>query len=739
MTLKQSVQLGHSIGFSFTPLDGKIPQLKKWQKQPKESLETALGYANDGNVGLRCGSVSAPDGKYLTVIDQDDGGDVSGLNLPKTVTVKTASGYHYYFYSDKPIKNTASKLSKNVDTRGEGGQVVYPGSIHPVTGTLYEFLPGLSPSDIGVADLPEHIYKLLTTAKPAPTPRPKKTNDTVSMKYALAAVEYETRNVRNAAEGQRNDALNKAAFSLGTLISSGHLCADTASDNLLAAALDAGLTRSESINTIRSGIDSGKQHPRQIKKTTPTDATVKAAELRPLACTDLGNAERLDSRHGDDILFCFQTGKYMIWSGQNWQPNDSGEITRKTINTINHIWDEARAINIEESDDPESAEKIKDKLTNWALQSQSRGRIDAARDLIKSMRPVTVDQLDNDIYLFNCRNGTVDLRTGTLRQHNRNDRLTLVAPVEFYDDAECPLWLRFLDRIMDGNPDLIDFLQKLIGYSLSGDVNEQIFPILHGNGKNGKSVFIDTVMGLMGCYAAAAPNGLLIENNNSQHTTDIAMLQGKRLIHCSETEENRKLKVSLVKQLTGDKFLTARYMRQDNFQFACTHKIMMVTNHKPKITEDSEGIWRRVRLIPFEQFIPPEERDLKLVDKLKNEWPGILKWAVEGFKLWQSEGFHIPMEVVQATDEYRSDYDDIGDFIDDAIEEGVGNIPVTQVWSAYLKWCENRQIKYPIGRHTFVDRLRSRGFKQKNSRDMFDKKVKKCWCDINLSFDYQPR
>jgi putative DNA primase/helicase len=703
--LKHNIQIGHSIGFSFTPLDGKRPILKEWQSRPRESLREAIEYANQGNVGLRCGAVSAPPGKYLVVIDED--GDVH-LDLPPTVTVQTGRGRHYYCYADQPIGNSSGKLADHVDVRGEGGQVVYPGSIHPDRGTLYDWMTGMSPAEISIATLPDEIVKRALACKPppaqpAPLPTPKPNGS--SLRYALAGLEYECDNVRNAAEGTRNDQLNTSAFKLGTLIAAGHLDRTDAEQGLLAAATQAGLPRGEAAATIRSGLAAGLEKPRAVPGRRGADPTpaAKAAQNRPIPMTDAGNATRLAAHHGAGLRFCHPMGRWAVWTGKNWGWDDSGAILRHVNQTIETIWDEVNAVDVSTAD----GEAVRDKLTAWLYASQSRGHIDAMAHLTKPLLPVLPDELDKDGYLFNCANGTINLRTGQLQPHDPKDHITKLSPVEYYPDAECPLWLRFLDTIMEGNPDLIAFLQQLTGYCLSADITEQIFVIFYGSGANGKSTYVDTITGIMGDYAAPAPPDMLIDTGGQHHPTEIADLMGKRMAYTSETDEDVKLKTSLVKKITGETFLKARFMRQDHFTFNRTHKLIMQTNHKPTIRDANNAIWRRIRLVPFTVAIPDEQQDKQLLSKLKPEWPGILAWAVRGFADWQAAGRLIsPAAVLAATEDYREEQNPLGEFLEERCEVFPSYyVPTKMLWEEYEKWCENNHEKYPIGRRNFSNRI----------------------------------
>jgi putative DNA primase/helicase len=248
----------------------------------------------------------------------------------------------------------------------------------------------------------------------------------------------------------------------------------------------------------------------------------------------------------------------------------------------------------------------------------------------------TAGDFDADPFLFNCLSGTLDLRTGTLHPHARGDRLTKVAPVHYDPTAPRPLFDAFVDRIMGGNRRMVDYLARVLGLCLSGDVSIQELYFFIGEGANGKSVLIDTVLGLLGAYATVAPESLLLLRAHPEHATEIADLCGRRLVVASETEEGAQLKVQLVKRLTGDARLKGRFMRRDFFEFDRTHKLVIVSNNRPVIRETKHAVWRRVRLVPFEVIIPEAERDTQLTEKLKAEWSGILSWLVAGYRYARS-------------------------------------------------------------------------------------------------------
>ena len=315
---------------------------------------------------------------------------------------------------------------------------------------------------------------------------------------------------------------------------------------------------------------------------------------------------------------------------------------------------------------------------------------------------------DRDPFLFNTLDGTVDLQTGKIRAHSETDLITKLAPVNFNGAADCPLWKSFLNRAMAGNETMIAYQRRLMGYALSADASVQELWFFYGSGANGKSVFLDTISGMMGDYSGAAAPSLLTASTNEGHPTEIADLAGKRLVFASETEEGARLRVQLVKRLTGDAVLKARFMRQDFFEFPRTHKLIVVTNNVPTIRETSNAIWRRVRIVPFVVTIPPAEQDPQLLVKLRAEWPGILNWCIAGCLDWQRNGMQTPEEVMIATDGYRQEQDVLAEFVAERciLAEDACVRPM-ELYADYATWSKAIGDHQPLDRTSFNSRLRN--------------------------------
>jgi putative DNA primase/helicase len=351
-------------------------------------------------------------------------------------------------------------------------------------------------------------------------------------------------------------------------------------------------------------------------------------DRRARLLSDLGNAARLFKHHGNDIRYCHSFARWYFWNGSHWRMDDQGRIVELCKQTALSIYDEAKRAEGE-------AQKA---ITRWALTSQGRDRLTAMAALAQPDVAVTPDDLDADGWLLNCSNGTVDLRTGQLQPHRREDRITRVLQVEFAPDAQCPQFERFLQETFRGDQDLIRHVQNWHGHCLTSDIREQFLYIYLGGGANGKSVLLDTICEVMGTYAGEAPPDLLTLRKHPEHPTEIADLCGRRLVIASETEKEAVLRLQLIKRLTGNARLKGRWMRQDYFEFPRTHKTILVTNNPPLIPEHTEAAERRLRIVPFVHTVPEDQRDPQLLLKFRAEHIGILAWLVRGCLQWQVEG-----------------------------------------------------------------------------------------------------
>jgi putative DNA primase/helicase len=290
--------------------------------------------------------------------------------------------------------------------------------------------------------------------------------------------------------------------------------------------------------------------------------------------------------------------------------------------------------------------------------------------------------------------------------------ITKTANAHYDSQADCPLWKQFVREIMDYKADVIGFLQTVAGWALTGDISEQTMFILFGSGANGKSTFLNTVMYLLGEYALATPTETFMRKNGDQNTNDIARLRGTRFVTTTEAEQGRRLSESLIKKITGNDQLTARFLYGEYFNFMPTFKIFMATNHKPTIKGTDYGIWRRIKLIPFTTRIPEDKQDKHLELKLREEASGILNWLLEGAMRWKQERLKIPAAILNATDEYRGEMDVIGNFLKECCVQHPGaSIRIRELFKAYQEWCEENN-EHAVSERFLGLRLKEMGFER---------------------------
>lgn len=417
--------------------------------------------------------------------------------------------------------------------------------------------------------------------------------------------------------------------------------------------------------------------------------------------TEMGNSERLVYRNRQDIRYCHVWKSWMIWDGLRWVQDKSDKIKMIAKEVVRSIYFEAG----QESDATERKE-----ISKHARKSESSHNVNAMITLAESEVPVRVEELDQDPWLFNCQNGTIDLKTGILSPHQRENYITKLSPVIYDKKAPHYLWDVFLDRVFDGNKDLIAFMQRAIGYSLTGLADEQCLFILHGSGANGKTTFLQTISEILSDYAMQTPTETLLVKAKGAISNDVARLKGARFVIASEAEAEQRLAENLIKQMTGGDTISARFLHQEFFDFKPTHKMFLGTNHKPIINGTDNAIWRRIKLVPFEITIPETERDPKMLEKLLQEKEGILAWAVEGCLLWQAEGLGTPAVVKQATAGYREEMDVLSQFISDTCKIG-GDllVPSKELFCAFEKWCSSNG-EQQITHRKFTQRLKEMKF-----------------------------
>lgn len=412
--------------------------------------------------------------------------------------------------------------------------------------------------------------------------------------------------------------------------------------------------------------------------------TMLAPITDPQGRTDVANARRLAKRFGNDLRHVVEWRKFITWNGKHWEEDSAGRSIQMAKTVTDELWREAR-----ESDNREALQ--------WAAVSASAGHVSAMVRLVADELPVSVADLDHDPWLLSCPNGTIDLRSGTLQTHDRKDFTTASCPTHYDPDASATRWMRFVDEVFCGRADLIGWVHRFCGSAITGEIRDHVVAVFHGGGGNGKSVLIESLLAVLGrSLSFKAPGDLLLTKSGTAHPTERAALFGKRLVVCSETNEGRRFDEALVKELSGGDSITARRMREDFWTFSPSHTICVTSNHRPKVAGSDNGIWRRLKLVPFDRTFPAHEQDTRLPEKLRDEASGILAWLVKGCLEWQSIGLGTCPSVEIATESYRTEQDLIGRFIiDECVVDPTAKVKASEFRDALNLWCEREGERSP--------------------------------------------
>jgi len=429
--------------------------------------------------------------------------------------------------------------------------------------------------------------------------------------------------------------------------------------------------------------------------------------------TDAGNASRFATQHAHKLRYCKPLGNWLVWDDRRWSIDRADVVMECAKETANEIARLAKS-------DPDSGNR--DKLQRWSMLSESEARLKSMISLAKSIQSMRVlsEHLDSDPWLFNVLNGTIDLRSGTIREHRTSDQITKLAPVVYDPEAVCPNWDAFLREITVGSSELRDFLQRAVGYSLTGCTSEQVMFMPCGSGANGKSTFFNVLLAVLGDYATPTRSETLMKPRFDRIPHDVAALMGARLVTACEISPGQKLAEGLVKQLTGGDRVVARRLYQEFFTFLPEFKVWLSVNHKPGIEGDDHAIWRRILVIPFRATITEQDRDKSLAEKLGREASGVLTWAVRGCLQWQHlSSLDAPIEVTEATRSYRSESDILGQFIDDCCVAGEAeHVIKRQLFEGYAGWCKEQGVAAPdqLSMNGLSRRLVAKGFRAYRDR-----------------------
>ncbi|MGD3155781.1 phage/plasmid primase, P4 family [Staphylococcus warneri] len=473
--------------------------------------------------------------------------------------------------------------------------------------------------------------------------------------------------------------------------------------------------------TINNAIESCQNE--FVPETTDTDfqlfimdeAIKPAKEEKRYSYDDTGNAERLKDLFGDNIRYNYTSKTWMYYDGKRWKNDDTGRMKILTDKVVDNMKNEK--LFIAEGVDEEDMEKYR--YRHWKDSRNHNKKVNMMKEC-EHLLPVTNETFDNDFNLFNTQNGFINLKQGVINDHEKQNYFTKISNVEFTDKADCPKWEEFLDDIFLGNQELVRFVQRAVGYSLSGYTTEQVLFVLYGNGRNGKSVFLDILNEIFGNYSTnIQPQAIMASKNQSDASPEIAKLDGARLVTTTEPNEGERFDEGLLKQLTGGDRVSARKLYENEFEFTPQFKLWMATNHKPYVRGRDDGIWRRFVIIPFDKQIPINEIDRELTNKLKRELPAIMKWCVDGFLEWQRIGLSEPAIIKEQRDEYRTEMDSTEAFIEECCNiDATKYVKTSELFKAYDMWAR-QNYQYKMSNRKFRSEMEKKFSVKKSSSEYY--------------------
>lgn len=701
----------HSNGRAWGMTDDPEEIRRDWVKHP------------DAGIGLPTGEQN---GIFVLDLDCKDGVDgVAWLHkkealhgyLPKTVTARSPTGgLHIWFaYPSFEVRNSAGALAPGVDIRGEGGMVVVPPSEKP-DGSAYEWIA--SPHDVTIAEAPEWLLTLLLDHQASRNARTHAERRTewlpLTSKGIDRQIEMAARKVAMAAPGERNDTLNRQAYWLGQAIAGGWMDEATVRDALTEAAIEAGLGLDEVAQTLESGLAAGARNPR------PATAPPEFEHGHDALARQLGAWG-----WNDDAKYVERLKSWFFWDGMVWRRAEKRdeftqvrEFMAQRVREVMAYADDVAPLLQTDAD--------REKMRKWA--KSERAKLQDARTIAlveglarsNAASAAAHDDFDMDPSLLGTPGGLVDLRTGKLRPAQRSDmisKLTSVAPVKIVPHR----WLRFLDEVFGGDPEMIDFIQRLAGYALTGETREHKLPFATGGGRNGKSVLLETWRFIWGDYGGTANASIFLNTKNPQHQAPIAAMRGKRLIVASELPAGAVWNDALVKSLTGGDTISANEMRMNPIEFKLNATIIIAGNNTPNLPAADRAMRDRLMLIPFNVtftddadeinkpgFLP---RDNHLMDELRQEYPAILQWAIEGAVKYYASGLKAPASVAMASGDYMDEQDLVLNWIEEECERVPGEFLANEAMLACFNgWLTRQGFHNTFSQRWLTQQLKQKGF-----------------------------
>ena len=469
------------------------------------------------------------------------------------------------------------------------------------------------------------------------------------------------------------------------------------------------ITLSRAVENCQSFYQPPVEDDYHITIKNPTPAPSPKLPMHTL--DDTGNAERMNDYCGRVFRYNYTDKRWMYYKGGVWVYDDRGAIF-----TAADVILERMKIELKSWTEHEGGAYLQDYQKHMKKTRSNAAKTAMVKEF-QHIVPISLAELDTHKTLVNTQNGIVDLDTCTTMPHSPEMLMTRMLGTSMPAKPKNPvLWLRFLDDVFGDDKELIRYIQKSLGYCLSGSTAEQCVFFLYGNGRNGKSTFLEIIRAILGEYATnIQPESIMVKNSNSSANTDIARLKGARLVTSVEPNEGMRLNEGLIKQLTGDDMVTARKLYGDEFEYRPEFKLWLATNHKPTIRGTDLGIWRRIHIIPFVKCIPEDKVDKNLGEKLREEMPDILAWMMEGYRLWKYEGLHKPKAVEDSVKEYRTEMDVIAAFLDSDYCMDGGEAKASSLYAVYCRWA-GESNEYKMSSRKFGIEMGKRYKKKKDSK-----------------------
>ena len=625
------------------------------------------------NIGIATGQMSG-----VVVVDVDVKNGAKGREslaslkgLDPTLTATTPSGgWHLYYFCPEGGMRCRNGMLPGIDFKADGGYVVAPGST--IDGKEYEWLD----EQAYISELSKVVTTVMSNGNGA-----HRNGAAIKVTDAIP-------------EGKRNATLASLA---GTMRRKGM------EGEEIAAALKAVNAKRcspalpdaevEAIAASISHYAKGDDEEQEHHEANPPDDLDDDDDPRPPGFTDDALALEFTAKHAEEWRYVAAWGRWYRWDGTCWR----GENTLRA-------YDESRLVC--------RAASARCKKAKIAAKVASANTVAAVERLARADRKhaATTDQWDQDHWLTNTPKQVVNIKTGQIGEHVRGDYMTKITRASLGDG--CPTWLRFLADVTNGDEELQQYLARMAGYCLTGVTTEHVLFFLYGTGANGKSVFVNTLAAIMGDYATNAAIDTFIETKGDRHPTDLAGLRGARLVTCIEVDKGRRWAEAKIKSLTGGDKVSARFMRQDFFEYTPQFKLIIAGNHKPSLRDVDEAMRRRLHLVPFTVTIPPDKRDKTLSERLLAEQDGILGWAVKGCLEWQRVGLKPPASVLAATEEYFVSQDALGRWLsEECTTNPNGTTTTEELYSSWKTWTE-KWGEYTGTMQKYAEDLAKRGFQR---------------------------